>query len=144
MTSAPTPPLPTPAGVVRPLWITGRRTRADPCARHDVGVGGPPRTYLADPADKRPFSQAVVVGDTLYVAGTLGGRQAGKVPADPKAEIKLALDTMRHTIESAGFKKDGLVSVQVFCTDLAMYDTFHEKLAAAAAPPGAKLEVVSS
>jgi reactive intermediate/imine deaminase len=86
-----------------------------------------PRRYIgSDPADKRPLSQAVLVRDTLYVAGALGVDKAGQVPADPKAEIKLVLETIRQTIESAGFKMDELVSVQVFCTDLTLFDTFNE------------------
>ena len=85
-----------------------------------------PRRYITDPANKRPFSQAVLVRDTLYVAGALGVDKAGQVPADPKAEIKLVLDTIRQTVESAGFKMDDLVSVQVFCTDLTLFDTFND------------------
>jgi 2-iminobutanoate/2-iminopropanoate deaminase len=33
---------------------------------------------------------------------------------------------MRQTIESAGLKMNDLVSVQVFCTDLSLFDTFNE------------------
>ena len=86
-----------------------------------------PRRYIgSDPANKRPLSQAVLVRDTLYVSGSLGLDKAGQVPAEPKAEIKLVLDNMRQTIESAGFKMDELVSVQIFCTDLTLFDTFNE------------------
>jgi 2-iminobutanoate/2-iminopropanoate deaminase len=86
----------------------------------------PPRRYIADPASKAPLSQAVLVRDTLYVSGALGVDKEGHVPADAKAEIKLVLDKMRQTIESAGLKMDDLVSVQIFCTDLALFDTFNE------------------
>ena len=86
-----------------------------------------PRRYInSDPADKRPFSQAVLVRDTLYLAGALGVDKAGQVPADPKAEIKLVLDNIKKTVESSGFKMDDMVSVQIFCSDLALYDTFNE------------------
>ena len=84
------------------------------------------RYVVSDHADKRPFSQAVLVKDTLYIAGTLGVDKSGAVPADVKAEIKLVLDSLKQTIESAGLKMDDLVSVQVFCTDLGLYDTFNE------------------
>ena len=84
------------------------------------------RRYIADPANKRPLSQAVLVRDTLYVSGMLGLDKAGQVPADPKVEIKLILDNMRQTIESAGLKMDDLVSVQIFCTDLTLFDTFND------------------
>jgi 2-iminobutanoate/2-iminopropanoate deaminase len=86
----------------------------------------PPRKYIAEPGNKRPLSQAVLVRDTLYLSGTLGVDKAGQVPADVKAEIKIALDNLKSAIESAGFKWDDLVSVQIFCTDLNLYDTFNE------------------
>ncbi len=99
-----------------PLTLTAMSARADA-----------PRRYInAEPSDKRPFSQAVLVHDTLYVAGTLGLDKTGQPPADPKAEIKLALDSIRQTIESAGLKMDDLVSVQIFCTDLTLFDSFNE------------------
>jgi 2-iminobutanoate/2-iminopropanoate deaminase len=86
----------------------------------------PGRRYIADPGNKRPLSQGVLVRDTLYVSGTLGTDKAGQVPADVKDEIKVALDNMKRTIESAGLKMDDLVTVQIFCTDLSLYDTFNE------------------
>ncbi|MGA7286546.1 MAG: RidA family protein, partial [Terriglobales bacterium] len=36
-----------------------------------------------------------------------------------------ALDGVKQVIESEGMTMDDLVSVQVFCTDLALYDTFN-------------------
>ena len=84
------------------------------------------RRYIADAGNKRPLSQAVLVRDTLYVSGTLGTDKAGQVPADVKDEIKTALDNMKRTIENAGLKMDDLVTVQIFCTDLSLYDTFNE------------------
>lgn len=86
----------------------------------------PPRRYITDPANKRPLSKAVLVRDTLYVSGVLGLDKAGQVPADPKVEIKLILDSIKETIESAGLKMDDLVSVQIFCTDLTLFDTFND------------------
>lgn len=86
-----------------------------------------PRRYVGTTADdKRPFSPAVLVKDTLYLAGTLGVDKAGTIPPDAKVEIKNILDSMKQTIESAGLKMDDLVSVQIFCTDLGLYDSFNE------------------
>jgi 2-iminobutanoate/2-iminopropanoate deaminase len=73
-----------------------------------------------------PFSDGVVVGNTLYVAGTIGSDpKTGQAPADPAEEARLVMDSVKRTVEGAGFKMDDLVSVQVFCTDLALYDTFN-------------------
>jgi 2-iminobutanoate/2-iminopropanoate deaminase len=73
-----------------------------------------------------PFSDAVLTGDTLYVAGHLGLDPAtGNAAADADAEARLMLDAVRHTLESGGMHMDDLVSVTVFCTDLKLYDRFN-------------------
>jgi 2-iminobutanoate/2-iminopropanoate deaminase len=35
------------------------------------------------------------------------------------------MDGVKRTLERAGFAMDDLVSVTVYCTDLALYDTFN-------------------
>lgn len=72
-----------------------------------------------------PFSDAVVVGDTIYVSGTIGFEKGGKVPANAEDEARNALDAVKHVLESQGADMDDLVSVQVFCTDLGLYDKFN-------------------
>ncbi len=57
-----------------------------------------------------PISDAVLVGDTLYISGHLS--------VDPMERVK-------RTVESAGMTMDDVVSMQVFCTDLALFDTFN-------------------
>jgi len=91
----------------------------------------PERAYIDHPAGPNgarfPFSDAVRVGDTLYVAGHLGlDPRTGNAAADPDAEAHLVLDAVRHTLERAGYTMDDLVSVTVYCTDLALYDTFNK------------------
>ncbi|HXE75208.1 MAG TPA: Rid family hydrolase [Candidatus Xenobia bacterium] len=83
---------------------------------------------LRDPATSGlPFSDGVLVGDTLYLAGRLGLEpDTGKPPADPKVEAKLALDGIQRTLAKAGMTMDDLVYVQVFCSDVALYDDFNQ------------------
>lgn len=80
-----------------------------------------------------PFSDAVLAGNTLYVAGTLGldpgtlaDMKTAHVPEDPAAEARFAMDAVKHTVEAAGFRMDDFVSVQVYCTDLALYGAFND------------------
>jgi len=83
---------------------------------HSVPPGGSPL----------PFSDAVLAGETLYVAGHLGvDPHTGNAPADPAAEVHLVMDAVKRTVESAGLTMDDLVCVTVFCTDLKLYDTFN-------------------
>jgi reactive intermediate/imine deaminase len=73
-----------------------------------------------------PFSDAVLVGNTLYLAGTVGlDPKNGKPPASAEEETRLAMDGVKQVLESQGMAMDDLVSVQVFCTDFNLYDKFN-------------------
>ena len=74
----------------------------------------------------RAYSRGVRIGDTLYVAGNTSQPQnTGDIGADIEAEIHNLLDTFQSNVEAGGLTMDDLVWVQVFCTDLALYDTFN-------------------
>ncbi|MGC2450047.1 MAG: Rid family hydrolase [Candidatus Sulfotelmatobacter sp.] len=86
--------------------------------------------YIMDPrpGDTKalPFSDAVLAGNTLYVAGHIGlDPKTGQAPADPELEAHMVMDGIKKTVEAAGFSMDDVVSVQIFCTDLKLYDTFN-------------------
>ena len=72
-----------------------------------------------------PFSGAVLVGNTLYLSGTIGLDENQQVPSTPEAEARLVLNSMQGTLEAAGMTMDDLVSVQVFCSDVAHYAAFN-------------------
>lgn len=80
----------------------------------------------SDAATKAPFSEAVLVGDTLYVAGHIGIDPAtGKPGATPEDEARLVMDAVKRTVEAAGLTMDDLVSVQVYCSDVSFYNAFN-------------------
>jgi 2-iminobutanoate/2-iminopropanoate deaminase len=73
-----------------------------------------------------PFSDAVLVGNTLYMAGTIGlDPKTGQPPASAEDEARLVMDATKQTVEAAGLTMDDVVSIQVFCTDLKLYATFN-------------------
>lgn len=75
--------------------------------------------------DGPPFSGAVQVGDTLYISGMLG-LQNGQVPDDPRTEARIMMDSIKATVEEAGFTMDDLVHVTIYCSDVSHYDAFNE------------------
>ena len=88
------------------------------------------RKYIVKtrPADQKalPFSDAVLAGNSLYVAGQLGtDPKTGQAPDDAELEAKLVMENVKQAVELAGFTMDDVVSVQVFCTDLKFYETFN-------------------
>jgi enamine deaminase RidA (YjgF/YER057c/UK114 family) len=72
-----------------------------------------------------PFSSAVKAGDTLYVAGTTADPDRLTAGLAPEQETVDLLDQVKQNIEKAGMTIDDVVSVQVFCTDLSLYQTFN-------------------
>jgi reactive intermediate/imine deaminase len=89
---------------------------------------GPVRhIVLPSRKDTLPYSDAVLVGNTLYLAGRIGiDPETGKPPAELEKEIRLLLDGMKTTLAAADLTMDDLVSVQVFCPDLSLYEKFNE------------------
>jgi 2-iminobutanoate/2-iminopropanoate deaminase len=66
------------------------------------------------------------VGNTLYISGHIGlDAETGAPPASAEDEARLVMDGIKQTVEMAGFSIDDRVSVQIFCTDLTLYDTFN-------------------
>jgi len=74
-----------------------------------------------------PFSDAVLAGDTLYIAGHIGlDPKTGQPAADASEEARLVMDQIKQTVEAAGMTMDDVVSIQVFCSDVSLYDTFNK------------------
>ena len=87
----------------------------------------PRHIVLPSRKDTLPYSDGVLVGDTLYLAGRIGiDPETGKPPAELEKEIRLLLDGMKTTLAAANMTMDDLVSVQVFCPDLSLYEKFNE------------------
>jgi len=73
-----------------------------------------------------PFSDAVLVGDTLYIAGRIGlDAKTGKVPADVEQEARNVLDGFKAVLAQANMTMDDLVTVQVFCSDVSLFDKWN-------------------
>lgn len=88
------------------------------------------RKYIVKPraGDRKalPFSEGVLVGNTLYIAGHIGlDAKSNMPPASAEEEARLVMDSIKQTVEMAGLSMDDVVSVQIFCTDLKLYDTFN-------------------
>lgn len=71
-----------------------------------------------------PFSDAILAGDTLYLSGRLG-LENGQLPADPQQEARNILDQIQAVLDQAGMTMNDLVSVQVFCSDVAYFGDFN-------------------
>jgi reactive intermediate/imine deaminase len=74
-----------------------------------------------------PFSEAVLVGNTLYISGSGGfDLETMTVPEDPKEEAKLLMETFKKILAQADMTMDDLVYVTIYCPDLSLYADFNE------------------
>jgi reactive intermediate/imine deaminase len=81
---------------------------------------------LPNRAGNLPFSDGVMVGNTLYLAGRLGtDPKTGQTPADVEQEARFLLDSFKDVLAEAGMTMDDIVSVQVFCSDVALFDKWN-------------------
>jgi 2-iminobutanoate/2-iminopropanoate deaminase len=88
----------------------------------------PKMTHIAAPSGlgPLPFSNAVVAGDTCYLAGHLGMDPATKkIPAEIEAEVRFMIEGMRSTLSQAGLDLRDLVYVQIFCSDVSLFAQFN-------------------
>jgi 2-iminobutanoate/2-iminopropanoate deaminase len=82
-----------------------------------------------DPARRDlPFSEAVRVGDLMFLSGQIGFDTAtGKVvPGGIKAEARQALTLMKETLTRHGASMADVVKCTVFLADIAEWPAFNE------------------
>ncbi|MFB3828672.1 MAG: RidA family protein [Bryobacteraceae bacterium] len=73
-------------------------------------------------AKGRPYSPGILTGDTLYVSGLVGqDLKTGKVPEDFEAEARLCFENIRLILKEGGMDFDNVVSVQVYLTDIELF-----------------------
>jgi 2-iminobutanoate/2-iminopropanoate deaminase len=81
---------------------------------------------LGEMSAQLPFSDAILTGNTLYLAGRIGlDPKTGKAPEKIEDEIKILLDGEKEVLAAAGMTMDDLVYVQIACTDLSLFDKFN-------------------
>ena len=65
-----------------------------------------------------PFSDGILAGNTLYIAGPGGDDESGQpVPGGIVAETKVTLANLAKVAKAAGFEMKDIVSVTVYLAD---------------------------
>ncbi len=74
------------------------------------------------------YSQAVILGDLLFVSGQIPLDPAtGKmVEGDPHARISRAFENLKIILEDAGSGLDSVVKLTVFLTDLSLFEQVNQ------------------
>jgi enamine deaminase RidA (YjgF/YER057c/UK114 family) len=81
--------------------------------------------YIPGERPDLPFSNAVIVGDDIYLAGHIGLDKTGKPPLTVEDEARAVLEAIKSTLAKNDATMEDLVSVTVYCSDLATYEAFN-------------------
>lgn len=75
-----------------------------------------------------PFSEAVRVGNTVYLSGQLGVKPntTTVVTGGIKAETRQTMENIRATLTAHGYTMDDLVKCTVMLADMSEWATFNE------------------
>ncbi len=81
--------------------------------------------FSSDPS--RPFADAVLIdGRTLYLSGRIGlVTGEDRVPDSVEEEAHNVMREVERVLAMAGMRMDDLVSVQVFASDVTLWDRFN-------------------
>lgn len=129
-----------------------------------LACAAPPRQVIATtdaPKAIGPYSQAIVAGDLVFVAGQIGLDPGPRtlVPGGLEAEARQAMTNIGAILTAAGCTFADLVQVQVFLADIGDYDAFNAVYASffidvvpparaalqvAALPRGARVEILAT
>ena len=92
------------------LFVSAIPTVADGQERKPINVGS---------THGLPFSDGMLVGNTLYVSGQEGDDASGQlVSRGITAETRVALANVEKILKAAGFRMNDIVSVTVFLADM--------------------------
>ena len=78
-----------------------------------VSIAKSSPTFLGD-GGTYPFSEAVRVGNTLYMSGQIGFKEGKLVKGGIKAETKQVLDNIHSTLLKYGYRKSDIVDFDDF------------------------------
>lgn len=83
--------------------------------------------YAAQTTRRVPFSEAVRVGNMLYLAGQIGMDAGGNVvPGGIAAETRQTMENIRRTLERYGSSLDRVVKATVMMADMAEWGAMNE------------------
>jgi 2-iminobutanoate/2-iminopropanoate deaminase len=88
------------------------------------------RAIAASNTNNEAASPAILTRDRLFVSAMLGVDSNGKVPAEPAAQVDLALDHLKAVVEAAGLDLRNIVFVNPYLTAQIPMKTMNERYAA--------------
>lgn len=78
-----------------------------------------------------PYSQAIKVGDMLFISGQIPVNPAtGEIPEGITAQTQQSIDNIKAILAEAGMSMDNVVKTTVFLADMSLFVPMNEVYAA--------------
>lgn len=95
-----------------------------------AGSADPPAVErLGEPmlnGQRLPFSDAVRLGDTLYLSGAIGVRPDGSLPGGMEAQARQTMDNIGAVLKTAGLGWSDVVKCTVMLDDIGQWADFNK------------------
>lgn len=88
----------------------------------------PPVEFIGEPminGQRLPFSDAVRVGDTLYLSGEIGRKPDGTLPVGIEAQARQTMDNIGAKLKGQGLGWDDVVKCTVMLDNMADWPAFN-------------------
>ena len=89
----------------------------------------PPVEHIGEPSingQRLPFSEAVRVGDMLYLAGQLGNKADGTLPEGIEAQARQTMDNIGAVLKRSNLGFGDVVKCTVMLDDMADWPAFNK------------------
>lgn len=74
-----------------------------------------------------PYTPGILAGSTLHVSGQVGrDPKTGEIPANFEDEVKQTLENIRVILKEAGYGFEDAVAVQVYLTDVGLFQRMNK------------------
>ncbi len=89
-------------------------------------AGGRTHFNLPDRGHDYPFSDGVIIGDTVYLSGRIGmDPKTGRAATDVEEEARLLMEGFREVLAKVSMGLEDLVFCTVYCTDMSLFLRFN-------------------
>ena len=85
-----------------------------------------PVHVAAAPPQNDTYSQAVRLGDVIYISGQLGTRQDGTLPEAFPDQVRQSLENVSTVLQAAGSDLSLVAKVNIFITDFSRLGEMNE------------------
>ena len=85
-----------------------------------------PITVTALPPQNNTYSQAVRLGDVIYLSGQLGVQPDGALPGEFPAQARQAFDNVATVLKAAGSSLSLVAKVNIYITDFSRLREMNE------------------